>query len=111
LKYEGGKVLMAVNWRSRALAREPAGIFDRIPANVTDYREAIRSTSLAPRIVERQTFVAGERMALSGRAGDEHATNAVCREERCLRGNDFRSDAAISVEGRMNGSDEVMKHP
>jgi hypothetical protein len=48
-------------------------------------------------------------MTFAGRASDEHRANAVSCQKRCLKGNNLGRNATVSVEGRMNGGDEMMK--
>ena len=94
---------------------KPAGLTELIDwcaiiaADMSDHGEAVGRTGVGPPVVEGKTFVAGKRMTLAGRPGDEHRANAVGAKERCLNGDNFWSDAAVSVEWRMNRGDEMMK--
>ena len=89
--------------------REHARVLDRIAADVSDHRQAVRRRGVRPCIVNRDPFLAGQRMTLAGRAGDEHRANAIGGQERRLHGDDFRSDAAVRVKRRMNRGDKVVK--
>jgi hypothetical protein len=65
---------------------------------VPDHREAIGRPGLAPRIVERQPFIKGQRVTFAGRAGDEYAANAIVREERCQNGNRIGRNLSVGAE-------------
>ena len=91
------------------MTREPACVFDRIPADMCDDCQPVCRPGRGPAVVQREAFLARQRMTFSRRTSDEDATNAI-RGEKCrLNRDDINSDAAIGVEWCVNGGDEVMK--